>query len=55
MAATLEGTGAAIYSPVKLPRLHLSKADLQSLAVQTSLELAAGAVLTVLLLRWLEN
>lgn len=28
------------------------KVDLQSLAVQTSLEIAAGGVLTALLMRW---
>jgi hypothetical protein len=47
--------GVAIHKCVKLPRLHLSKFDLHSLAVQTALELALGAVLTALLLRWFER
>ena len=40
---------------MKLPRIHRPKIDLQSLAVQTSLELAAGGILTLVLLRWIEN
>ena len=35
-------------SPIRLP-----KVDVHSLAFQTKLELAAGAVFTALLLRWL--
>ncbi len=38
---------------MKLPLLRLPKVDVHSLAVQTKIELAAGAVFTVLLLRWL--
>ena len=35
-----------------MKRPHLPKLDIHSLGLQTSLELAAGGVLTALLLRW---
>ena len=38
---------------MKLPPLRVPKIDLHSLAFQTKLEIAAGAVFTALLLRWL--
>jgi hypothetical protein len=47
--------GAANHESVKFRLPHLSKADWQSLAVQTSIELAVGALLTALLLRWLQS
>ena len=36
-----------------MKRPHLPKFDIHSLGLQTSLELAAGGVLTALLLRWM--
>ena len=39
---------------MKLPHFHRPKLDLHSIAVQTSLELAAGGILTVLLIRWIQ-
>ncbi len=38
---------------MKRPKIHFPKLDFHSLGLQTSLELAAGAVLTALLLRWM--
>ena len=38
---------------MKRPRIHFPKLDLHSLDVQTSLEIAAGGLLTALLLRWI--
>jgi hypothetical protein len=38
---------------MKRPHIHLPKIDLRSLAVQTVLELAAGALAIALLLRWI--
>ena len=39
---------------MKLPHFHRPKIDLHSIALQTSLELAAGGVLTALLIRWVQ-
>ena len=39
---------------MKRPHFHLPKVDLHSIAVQTSLELAAGGLLTALLIRWVQ-
>ena len=39
---------------MKLPHFHRPKVDLHSIALQTSLELAAGGVLTELLIRWVQ-
>jgi hypothetical protein len=41
------------HLPMKRPHLHLPRPDVHSLGFQTSLELAAGGLLTALLLRWL--
>ena len=41
-------SGRMKRSPIRLP-----KVDVHSLAFQTKLELAAGAVFTALLMRWL--
>ena len=38
---------------MKRPSIRLPKVDVHSLGFQTKLELAAGAVFTALLLRWL--
>lgn len=40
--------------PMKLPHFHRPKLDLHSVALQTTLELAAGALLCAALLRWIE-
>jgi hypothetical protein len=40
---------------MKLPRIRRPILDIHSIAVQTSIELAAGGILTVMLLRWIEN
>ena len=34
---------------------HFTKGDFTSLGFQTSLEIAAGGILTALLLRWITN
>ena len=39
---------------MKRPHFHRPNVDLHSIAFQTSLELAAGGVLTALLIRWLQ-
>jgi hypothetical protein len=39
---------------MKLPHLHRPKVDLHSVAVQTSIEIAAGGILFAALLRWME-
>lgn len=39
---------------MKLPHFHRPKVDLHSLALQTSLELAAGGVAVMFLLRWVQ-
>ena len=39
---------------MKIPHLHRPKLDLHSIAVQTSLELAAGGVAVMLLIRWVQ-
>jgi hypothetical protein len=39
---------------MRFPHFHRPKLDLRSLAVQTSLELAAGGLVTVLLIRWVQ-
>lgn len=39
---------------MKLPEFHRLKVDLHSIALQTSLELAAGGVVLVLLIRWIQ-
>ncbi len=39
---------------MKRPHFHRPKLDLHSIAVQTSLELAAGGLLTALLIRWVQ-
>ncbi|HEX8295922.1 MAG TPA: hypothetical protein VF593_06445 [Chthoniobacteraceae bacterium] len=38
---------------MKRPPFHLPKVDFHSLGVQTGLELAAGGLAMVLLLRWM--
>jgi hypothetical protein len=40
---------------MKFPRFHRPKLDLHSVAVQTSIEIAAGGVLVLLLIRWMES
>ena len=44
---------AATLVSMKRPRIWLPKVDVHSLGFQTKVELAAGAVFTALLLRWL--
>ena len=39
---------------MKFPHFHRPKLDLHSLGVQIALELAAGGLFTVLLIRWLQ-
>jgi len=39
---------------MKIPHFHRPKLDLHSIAVQTSLELAAGGVAVMLLIRWVQ-
>ena len=39
---------------MKLPHFHRPKIDLHSIALQTSIELAAGGILMVLLIRWIQ-
>ncbi len=38
---------------MKFPQIRRPKVDVHSLAFQTKLEIAAGAVFTAMLLRWL--
>ena len=45
---------AKVGSIMKLPHFHRPRLDLHSIALQTSLELAAGGVLTALLIRWVQ-
>ena len=40
---------------MKFPHIHRPKLDLHSLAVQTALELAAGGILVLLLMRWIQS
>lgn len=40
---------------MKFPHLHRPKIDLHSVALQTALEIAAGALLFAVLLRWMEK
>jgi hypothetical protein len=40
---------------MKFPRFTRPRRYLQSLSVQTSLELAAGGIVTLVLVRWIEN
>jgi hypothetical protein len=39
---------------MKPPRFNRPHIDLHSVALQTALELAAGGILTILLVRWIE-
>lgn len=39
---------------MRFPHFHPPKLDLRSLAVQTTLEIAAGGVLAAMLIRWIE-
>ena len=39
---------------MKLPHFHRPKIDIHSVALQTTLELAAGGVAFAMLVRWLE-
>ena len=39
---------------MKLPHFHRPKIDLHSIAFQTSVELAAGGILTAVLIRWMQ-
>jgi hypothetical protein len=39
---------------MKFPHFHRPKLDLHSLGVQTALELTAGGLFTVLLIRWVQ-
>jgi len=39
---------------MKFPHLHRPRLDLPSVAVLTTLELAAGGLLVALLIRWIE-
>ena len=41
------------FTTMKRPHFHLPKVDIHSLEFQTGLELAAGAVFTAMLLRWM--
>lgn len=40
---------------MKFPHLHRPKLDLHSVAVQTTIEIAAGGFLFAALLRWMET
>ena len=40
---------------MKLPHFHCPKLDLHSVAVQTTIELAAGGILIAMLMRWIES
>ena len=40
---------------MKFPHFHRPKLDLHSISVQTTIELAAGGLLVLLLLRWIES
>ena len=40
---------------MKFPHIHRPKLDLHSVAVQTTLEIAAGGVLIAMLIRWIES
>jgi hypothetical protein len=40
---------------MKFPHFHRPKLDFHSVAVQTTIELAAGGILILLLLRWIES
>ena len=40
---------------MKLPHFHRPKVDLHSIGLQTALELAAGGVVMVLLIRWIQS
>ncbi|HSI13975.1 MAG TPA: hypothetical protein VK961_18150 [Chthoniobacter sp.] len=40
---------------MKFPHIHRPKLDLHSVAVQTTLEIAAGGVLIAMLMRWIES
>jgi len=40
---------------MKLPHIHRPKVDLRSVAVQTSLELAAGGILIAMLMHWIDS
>jgi hypothetical protein len=40
---------------MKFSHFRLPKLDLHSVAVQTAIELAAGGILILLLLRWMES
>jgi len=40
---------------MKLPNFHRPKVDLHSIALQTALELAAGGVVLVLVIRWTQS
>ena len=42
------------YGVMKIPHFHRPKIDLHSVAVQTTLELAAGGLAFAALLHWLE-
>jgi len=45
--------GDAQGEPMKLPHFHRPKIDFHSVAVQTTLELAAGGLAFAALMRWL--
>lgn len=40
---------------MKLPIFHRPKLDFRSIGLQTALELAAGGVVMVLLIRWIQS
>ena len=40
---------------MKFPHIHRPRLDLQSVTVQTIIELAIGSVLIVMLMRWVES
>jgi len=40
---------------MKRPHFHWPKVDLHSVAVQTTIELAAGGIFIALLMRWIES
>ena len=40
---------------MKLPQFHFPKVDLRSVAVQTTIELAASGILIAMLMRWIES
>lgn len=44
-----------VIAIMKFPHIHRPKVDLQSVTVQTVIELAIGSVLIVMLMRWVQS